>query len=472
MSQFKFKPFQTGKSELTAALLSPEASNSGASTVTPPPEALKALNVLSDQLKAEAASNFQEAIQPMKNPITKKPFSDILASELAGVENEEGFAPGHEQLKTPPVTPIPPKQPEAGFVKPIDYSTWTCDQIIGTFKKDKLCATASKLGMADLTKVSKDPEAMKILLASLDDDTFWKSLYPKHVDLVAARAGLVPPKTFKAAAPIGQLRHRQFDEVVRWLTSRTGGNLYQPVWLWGGPGSGKSTLAEQLAEVLYEFAKMDVTERGLEAALPPPEDFFHPLTCANTMTKSDLVGFKGAASGAYVEGIARQPFEKGGLLFLDECDNSNTAFLVSFNAVAAQQLYRFPDGKIVKRHPYFFILAGANTLGTGSTNGFQRQAQDAASRDRFAKVYFDYDRALEKKIANHDRWVDYVHKVRDYVATIAKCCVHITSRCCYGGAAALKNGVPAAQVCESFIFCEFTKDVQASIKAKCGVFQG
>jgi hypothetical protein len=426
-------------------------------------------NKFSDALSQELTSDQQQdpqpemASKPMK-PTKKENFSDLLAAELTGVENEPGFPKVAPQ--TPKVEPIAPKN-MASFEKP-NYHLWTKNTILSEFKLEQLSNVAKHLGFTSLSEMSKDAAALKVFLGSLDEETFWQALQGKHIDLVASKAGL--KNAWKSTAPSGELRHKQFDEIFRWLTSETGSGIFQPVWLYGGPGGGKSTIAEQIAPVLCEFAKQDAKEKGLD--IPISDDFLFPMTCSDTTTKSDLLGFKSAAHGVYTDGVARRAFEHGGLLFMDEIDNSNTSFLVSANALKSQRFFRFPDGVMVKRHPYFFVLAGANTLGTGSTNGFQRKAQDAAARDRYAKVHFDYDEVLERKLAKHDSWVSYVQKVRKYVNTLAKCAVHITPRASYGGAAALRNGIKPENVAHAFIFVEFSKDIQQSVLSSCGMFKG
>lgn len=242
-----------------------------------------------------------------------------------------------------------------------------------------------------------------------------------------------------------ETRHRQFVEVLQWLEAKV------PVWLWGAPGAGKTHLAEQLAEA------MQLT--------------FYPIYLGPTTTESKILGFKNASLGEYIKGLAVDAYVHGGLLYLDEIDNCDASVLVAANALLSNRTYRFPDGMICTRHERFTVLAGANTLGTGSTSGFKRNAQDAASRSRFAKVQFFYDEELEMTLsAGQPEWCMYVQKVRKYVQSLAKCNLWITSRDVMYGAWALNRGIDPGRVCNSTIFAEMQPDVKTLVLRHCGTY--
>lgn len=260
--------------------------------------------------------------------------------------------------------------------------------------------------------------------------------------------------------------HKQFEELFMWLTTETGTGIYQPVWCYGNPGCGKTHVSEQEAEALHKFAK----KAGWKPSKEIGDVFYFPIYFGPTTTEGKVLGYKNAATGDFVKGLAQDAYEHGGLLYLDEIDVADPSVLVSVNSLLANKSYRFPDGKIRKRNKFFFVLAGANTLGTGSKDGFKRNVQDAASRDRFAKVYFDLDEDLEKSLAGHVEWVQYVQKVRGFIQTLAKGAIHVTPRASYGGAAALKRGIPAPAVLRAFLFNEMTDDVKASVVSHCGPF--
>lgn len=243
--------------------------------------------------------------------------------------------------------------------------------------------------------------------------------------------------------------HEAFDRVMKWVTSRDKNGYPIPVWLYGGAGGGKSHLAAQVASAL-----------GID---------FYPIYLSPTTSDSKIVGFKNAGVGAYVVGLAYDAYCNGGLLYFDEIDVAEPGCLVAINSLVANTEYRFPDGKVVKRHVDFYCLAGANTLGTGSIGGYRRQNQDAAVRNRWAKVRLDYDLEMEMKLSQHQQWTKYVQKVRHCLAKMAKHNIVISPRDSYIGSAALENGVPAEEVVEH-LFAEMTQDVRHSVIEECGVF--
>lgn len=244
--------------------------------------------------------------------------------------------------------------------------------------------------------------------------------------------------------PQPELFHRQFNQLRSWLTSKTAHGLWVPVWMWGAPGSGKTHLAEQLAR-----------------AIGTP---IYPIYLGPTTTESKILGFKNISVGEYVTGLAYEPYVGGGLLYLNEADVPDPSVLVATNSLISNSTYRFPDGKMVKRHPDFRVLADANTLGTGSANGFKRNVQDAALRSRFVKVELFYDEALELALSGgHQEWTDYVHAVRRFISTQAKCNLWVTTREIINGAAALRNGVSPDEVITATLFAEMAEDMRAQV---------
>jgi hypothetical protein len=292
--------------------------------------------------------------------------------------------------------------------------------------------------------------------------TFRKSLLDTlRKELHLAQPPLEITVNHKPVAQVAGLLHRQYKQVFKWLTSRTESGQWVPVWLWGCPGAGKSHLAEQLADGLKQFCGAKKSDK-----------FFFPVNLGPTTTESKLVGFLNLAAGQYVPGLAYEPFKNGGLLFLDEIDVTDPGVLVALNALLSNRTYRFPNGELVTRHQNFFVLCGANTLGRGSVEGYKRQAQDAASRDRLVKVKFEIDPEMERALSKDQAWCKYVQKVRAFIQTLAKFTIHITPRASYLGSAALANGVSPEEVAESCLFAEMTEDVREQVIAACGQFSG
>src|SRR3990172_1027465 len=176
-------------------------------------------------------------------------------------------------------------------------------------------------------------------------------------------------------------------------------NLRQHAYLVGPAGGGKTTAAEQAAAVL---------------GLP-----FYARSMGPATTEWDLMGFR-SPSGAYVPGIMREPYEKGGLLCLDELDNSNPSVLTSLNAALDGQWASFPD-KMVKRHSDFVVVGGANTFGRGADRIYVGRMQlDGATLNRFGFVEWDYDEEAEFDWAGRDQsnWVEWVQGVRHKLADL------------------------------------------------------
>ena len=240
------------------------------------------------------------------------------------------------------------------------------------------------------------------------------------------------------------LQHRQFTKVLRIVTSRTAAGFPVPVWLYGAPGAGKNQIADQVAKAL-----------SLQYYLVP---------LGPTSTESKITGYTNMATGKFVPGLLHEPFRNGGVAFLDEIDAADPGVLVGANALISNDSFRFPDGSVVQRHRDFFLLAGANTIGAGSTAGFMRNKMDAALLDRFVKVEIEYDLKLEAKLCSNRKWVTYVQRVRAYVATKVSKNVHITPRMAIHGAALLGNGVPWEDVVETVLLAELGDEVKRGIK--------
>jgi MoxR-like ATPase len=152
-----------------------------------------------------------------------------------------------------------------------------------------------------------------------------------------------------------------------------------PVWLQGPPGTSKSTIAQQAAEAL------DMS--------------FHPISCHELMTRSDLFGY-GDANGVDHRTPLWEAYEGGGVVLLDEVDNGNPNLLAALNSALSNGHCVFGSGTVVERHPDFRVVATANTAGLGPENGFiGRNGVDLATRDRFVTVEVPIDDMLEDALA-------------------------------------------------------------------------
>lgn len=190
------------------------------------------------------------------------------------------------------------------------------------------------------------------------------------------------------------------------------------VYLYGDPGGGKSYVAAQLAKVLN---------------VP-----FYSLSLSPMSMPSLLMGYMDA-HGKYSTSAFRMAYENGGVLCIDECDNTNGNLLATMNDALANGACGFPDG-MVRMHPKFYVIGTGNTPGYGGTDAFpDRRALDTAFRDRFKFIEWTYDRDHERAVAwamdsenidAIDAWVSWVHAVRTFAQ--ANCPeIHATPRAIY-----------------------------------------
>ena len=102
----------------------------------------------------------------------------------------------------------------------------------------------------------------------------------------------------------------------------------------------------------------------------------------------------------FIRGTIREAYEHGGVLLIDEFDNGSPNFLAGLNLLLSSDTYTFADGVTVDRHPQFYVVATANTIGEGGTAQYRaRQALDAATLDRFTFMFVDIDPAIEERMA-------------------------------------------------------------------------
>lgn len=150
------------------------------------------------------------------------------------------------------------------------------------------------------------------------------------------------------------------------------------VWLRGPAGSGKTHLAKQIAQGLGD--------------LP-----YGHVSLTQTMTDSKLLGYMDA-NGRLVRTVFRDIFEHGGVFLFDECDNGNPNVLNVLNAALANGTMAFPDG-MVSKHANCYIIAAANTFGTGADSQYVGRMQlDGAFMNRFRKVPMPIDEHMEETL--------------------------------------------------------------------------
>lgn len=211
---------------------------------------------------------------------------------------------------------------------------------------------------------------------------------------------------------------------------------------------------------------------------------YKTISVGGQTTKSDLIGYMDA-HGKYVETELYRAYKFGGVFLMDEMDAGNANTLTILNAMLANGSYTFPNGEAVARHADFICIGAANTFGRGADRMYVgRNEQDAAGRDRFVYVNFDYDEALERHICGAipkagasskykiggatcttDEWLDRVQAYR-HAAQELKERIVISPRASQKGSMLLLAGFGVAQVEDMVIWKGIDKGLIEKIKGK------
>lgn len=208
----------------------------------------------------------------------------------------------------------------------------------------------------------------------------------------------------------------------------------------GPTGSGKSAAMHAVCEAL-----------GIE--------YVGALSCDETMDRSDLFGYKSPVSGEVVRTMFRDAYQCGGGHLHDELDNATANLTSGLNQALSNGLCAFPgEDRLVPRHASFLAAGAANTFGHGGDRDYVgRNELDAAFLNRWARIEFPYDEALERKAAlayadngGEDaitRWVERCHKLRKAIIG-TKARMFVTTRDIATGAAWIGTGTFSAQETE------------------------
>ena len=174
---------------------------------------------------------------------------------------------------------------------------------------------------------------------------------------------------------IPMIRHHKFTELLQY--ARMGFNVY----LAGPPGSGKSKGCEELSRVFR---------------IP-----FYPYYLSQFTSETKFLGFidlqRELAITAFHLG-----WKDGGVINLEELDNTLPNLQGALNPFLESSEVLFPNNELIRKHTNCIIVASGNTVGLGGTPSFpERRAMDAAFRERFVLIEWDYDQVLEKLIVKH-----------------------------------------------------------------------
>ena len=186
--------------------------------------------------------------------------------------------------------------------------------------------------------------------------------------------------------------HEAFHEIVTYVRNN------ENVCMVGPSGSGKTTIAHQIAKAVSQTY----------------------FSTSALLTKEELMGYKDV-TGTYVTSTLRRAADEGGVFNFEELDDSAPEAIIPFHVILDREPGRpvdFPDG-MVEMHPDFRVLAAANTYGKGADRMYVGRTQlDAATIERFAMVYVDYDEKLEDALVSNKDWLKTVRSYRYAVESL------------------------------------------------------
>lgn len=196
--------------------------------------------------------------------------------------------------------------------------------------------------------------------------------------------------------------HFKLDELVRLVSTFQPNGTRTNVYLHGPAGSGKTSGAHQVAKAFSMEDKYT----------------FYPL---NPMTPpSSLLGFM-HAGGEYVESELFRRYTTGGVILLDEVDNTSASLGTTLNGLVENGLGAFPHG-MFPRHKDCIIICAGNTVGLGGDVRYpERRALDGAFRDRFAFLEWPYDEKLTEGIVRGiigdkaREFIEWVKRIADEI---------------------------------------------------------
>jgi MoxR-like ATPase len=207
-------------------------------------------------------------------------------------------------------------------------------------------------------------------------------------------------------------QHYKFPELVQWIS------LGLHVVLIGPPGTGKTTAA-------FEYAKI----RGLTLYSQP-----------QTQDSFGVFGFIDA-TGKVIETEFSRAWKNGGVFLWDEISMSSSDAVGALNAALANGYASLPGVGTIPAHPDFCCIVGDNS-DTGASILFSaRNLLDGASLDRFVRLDWDIDPAIETRMAGgHEDWLACVRAVRTFIHSREIAHIGATPRAVQQGAKALTAG--------------------------------
>jgi hypothetical protein len=186
--------------------------------------------------------------------------------------------------------------------------------------------------------------------------------------------------------PVSSGRHQTYNRMTFWATQKNN------ILLVGPASSGKTTAAMQFAQ-----------DMGLEL-------YSQPLS----LSVFDVLGFVGPQGRVDTE--FSRAWINGGIFLWDELSMSAKEAIGALNAALANGFCSFPGLGVIKKHDNFRMIAGDNSDIGGTLKYGARELLDGASLDRFVRIDWDIDPAVEDSLgASAPDWLACVRAIREFI---------------------------------------------------------
>ena len=260
--------------------------------------------------------------------------------------------------------------------------------------RDVVIAVIAQDGMDYLSEDELDKRIDKryaMLAKNLDETAINKLIDRKLQDHFKITRVVVEEKATQKITDMG-VQHAMFPKLLAMVQMRKPNGTRANVMLVGPAGSGKTTAAENVAKAL----KLEYSYVGA------------------TYDKVDLFGYNNG-HGHYQVTEFYKRYKDGGVMLLDEMDGFDPAVGVAANAAIDGTRAAFPCG-IVPKHTDNVNIAACNTFGLGANAKYVgRNRLDAATLNRFIKLDWGYDPALESIMIGDDKWTKVTQAMRKKV---------------------------------------------------------
>ena len=195
--------------------------------------------------------------------------------------------------------------------------------------------------------------------------------------------------------------HPQTTQVLQYMVGMKKAGLGEGVWLYGPAGTGKSEIFRQAAEALN---------------LP-----YASLSCTGETTKGEFVGRFNHATGTWDFPLFVKTYRYGGVISLEEIGMCPSDTLGVILSALAQKIIFLGNGEKVEMHKDCYIVATDNTAGTGATSSMTgRTRQDAATLDRFMRLFVGYSETVDAACCPHKGLRVYLQGIREKLDSL-KC---------------------------------------------------